>query len=208
MKSNWNIFLSQKRNRNILFGSVIALAATLFCFLHFLTYNESRIGFVFHDPVLGLFEPFNISLLTFIVTYSFAVAGIAIALRTPVLFIRLMQGYTIMTLIRVVCLYFVPLEPPADIIPLYDLLLKVSFYSGRDNLKDLFFSGHTASIFLFAFVFKERKLKIIFLTGSVAVALLVVLQHVHYSIDVIAAPLVSWLSLKIQEKLMGKTERG
>src|SRR6218665_3068812 len=200
MKSNWNIFLSQKRNRNILFGSVIALAATLFCFLHFLTYNESRIGFVFHDPVLGLFEPFNISLLTFIVTYSFAVAGIAIALRTPVLFIRLMQGYTIMTLIRVVCLYFVPLEPPADIIPLYDLLLKVSFYSGRDNLKDLFFSGHTASIFLFAFVFKERKLKIIFLTGSVAVALLVVLQHVHYSIDVIAAPLVSWLSLKIQEK--------
>ena len=197
----WKAYLTKKRNRIILGVSVAALCLTLFCFLHFLTFNESRVGFIFHDPLLSSFAPVDISIITFIITYSLALSGIIIALQTPVLFLRLLQAYMIMTLIRIACLYFLPLEPPADIIPLYDLLLKFSFYSGRDNLKDLFFSGHTAAIFLFAFVFEKRSLKIIFTIGSVLVGMCVLLQHVHYSIDVIVAPVVSWISVKIQEKI-------
>jgi len=197
----WKIYLSEKRNRIILFVSLLTLALTLLGFLHFLTFNEGRVGYLFHDPVLSLFSPFNISLFTFIVTYSLVLYGIASAFKTPVLLVRLLQGYMFMTLLRMACLYFVPLEPPADIIPLYDAFLKLSFYSGRDNLKDLFFSGHTATMFLFAFAFEDKKLKIIFTSGAILVGMLVLLQHVHYSIDVVAAPFVSWTSLKIQEKI-------
>ena len=88
-----------------------------------------------------------------------------------------------------------------DIIPLKDSFLQSSFYSGRENLKDLFFSGHTATIFLFAFGFRKKPLKILFAIGGTIVGILVVLQHVHYSIDVVVAPFVAYIAIRMQKKL-------
>lgn len=180
---------------------MLTLAIVLFSFLHFLTFNETRIGFVFNDPILSRFEPINVSTITFITTYSFGLTGLVIATQHPIVFIQLIQAYTIMTIIRITCLYLVPLEPPVHIIPLKDIFLESSFYSGRENLKDLFFSGHTATICLFAFGFKNKQQKWIFSIGTVIVAMLILLQHVHYSIDVIAAPIVSFIAIRIQQKL-------
>ena len=180
---------------------MLTLAIVLFSFLHFLTFNETRIGFVFNDPILSRFEPINVSTITFITTYGFGLTGLVIATQHPIVFIQLIQAYTIMTIIRITCLYLVPLEPPVHIIPLKDIFLESSFYSGRENLKDLFFSGHTATICLFAFGFKNKQLKWIFSIGTVIVAMLILLQHVHYSIDVIAAPIVSFIAFKLQQKL-------
>jgi hypothetical protein len=180
---------------------MLTLAVVLFSFLHFLTYNETRIGFVFNDPVLSRFEPINVSTITFITTYTLGLAGLIIAIQQPTVFIQLIQAYTIMTIIRITCLYLVPLEPPINIIPLKDIFLESSFYSGRENLKDLFFSGHTATICLFAIGFKTKLLKWLFSIGTAAVALLILAQHVHYSIDVIAAPIVSFIAIKLQQKL-------
>ena len=98
-------------------------------------------------------------------------------------------------------MYILPLESPASIIPLKDSFLQNSFYSGRENLKDLFFSGHTATVFLFAFAFKKRVLKLFFAIGGTVVGIFVVLQHVHYSIDVIVAPAFAYFSVYLQRKI-------
>lgn len=200
MNIGWKEYFSQKRKIIIFSSSLIFLASVLFFFLHFLTFNETRIGFTFNDPVLSRFEPIDISLLTFISTYAFGLSGLAIALRKPELFIKMIQAYTIMTIIRIICLYLVPLEPPVNIIPLDDPFLRSSFYSGRENLKDLFFSGHTATVCLFAFGLEKKTQRMIFVAGTVLVAVLILLQHVHYSIDVIAAPVVSFMAVKLQQK--------
>ena len=158
-------------------------------------------AFIFNDPVLNLFAPIDFSLTTFIITYAFVLSGILITSRKPCLFVKLIQGYAILTLYRIFSLVLITLEPPVAIIPLQDAFLQSTFYSGRVNLKDLFFSGHTAILFLFAFDFTNRLLKILFIAGGIIIAALLMLQHVLFSIDVFAAPVFAYLTIITREKI-------
>jgi hypothetical protein len=201
MEKSWQHYWQQKKNKTIFILSLLALALVLFCFLHFLTYNENRAGYRFDDPILSQFSPIDVSGITFGITYLMGLLGIIIALKKPALFIQLVQAYTLITLFRMVSMYLLPLEAPADIIPLKDYFLQNTFYSGRDNLKDLFFSGHTATIFLFGIYFTDKKIKIIFFSAALLIGILVVLQHVHYSIDVVFAPVFAIAAARIQRKV-------
>ncbi|MGZ4035889.1 MAG: phosphatase PAP2-related protein [Bacteroidia bacterium] len=201
MITNWQLYFSRPNKKIIFFSSVFVSVLTLIAFMHFLTFNENRAGHTFNDPVLNLFHPVPLSMFIFFVMYVFSIYGMFVAFRDPSLFVRLVQAYTLMTLARMLCIYLVPLEAPAAIIPLKDSLLENSVYAGRENLKDLFFSGHTATLFVFCFVFRKKALKWVFGIAGGIVGVLVVLQHVHYSIDVIAAPLFAYLSVMIQRKI-------
>jgi hypothetical protein len=63
--------------------------------------------------------------------------------------------------------------------------------------KDLFFSGHTSTLFLLFLIARKRALKIFFLAITLAVAMFLLKQHVHYTIDVLAAPVFAWISYRI-----------
>ena len=57
----------------------------------------------------------------------------------------------------------------------------------------LFFSGHTGLPFLLALMFWEHKvIRNIFLTFSFTFAIVVLLGHIHYSIDVLSAFFISY----------------
>lgn len=59
-----------------------------------------------------------------------------------------------------------------------------AFFSGND----LFFSGHTGLPFLMSFIFWDEKwLRYIFIAISIILGITVLLGHLHYSIDVLAA---------------------
>ncbi len=201
MKNAWQLYFARPNKRTVFFLTLAILTVTLISFVYFLTYNEGRVGYIFDDPILNSFKPIAVSEITFFVTYFFAVYGIIISFREPPIFISLLQAYTILTFLRMLSLYFFPLEAPTTIIPLKDSFLQSTFYSGRENLKDLFFSGHTATIFLFAFAFRKKGTKRFFFIGAYLVGILVVMQHVHFSIDVIAAPLFAYCAIQIQKKI-------
>ena len=58
---------------------------------------------------------------------------------------------------------------------------------------DLFFSGHVGSAFLVALIFwREKILRYIFLTASVIFAVVVLVGHLHYSIDVFGAFFITY----------------
>ncbi len=58
---------------------------------------------------------------------------------------------------------------------------------------DLFFSGHTGLPFLIALLFWETKyIRYLFLGGSFFFAIVVLLGHLHYSIDVLAAFFITY----------------
>ncbi|MBL0328631.1 MAG: phosphatase PAP2 family protein [Bacteroidetes bacterium] len=201
MKNAWQIYFSRPNKRILFFLTLFFLVLTLTSFVFFLTYNEHRAGYRFDDPILELFHPIAVSEITFFITYFLGIYGLIISFRMPQLFVGLLQAYIIMTLLRMLSLYVIPLEAPSTIIPLKDTFLQSTFYSGRENLKDLFFSGHTATIFLFAFVFRKKKTKLLFFCGATFIGVFLVVQHVHYSIDVLAAPLFAYTAVLIQKKL-------
>jgi len=191
--------MSFNNKKNSVFISLLFLFIVLISFYFFLEYNENRKASSFRDPILSLYAPVDVSLFIFVSTYFFGLIGLALSFKKTALFLQLLQSFCIMMLLRMICMYFFPLEPPETIIPLNDILLESSFYAGRPNLKDLFFSGHTATIFLFVFIYESRGLKLFFLFGSVLVASGILMQHVHYSIDVIVAPFASYVSVQLQK---------
>ena len=84
-----------------------------------------------------------------------------------------------------------------------------SFFTGDD----LFFSGHTGLPFLFALIFWDNKISRWFcLLSSVFFGVVVLLGHLHYSIDVLAAFFITYtiyhIALKIfpQDKICFEAE--
>lgn len=70
---------------------------------------------------------------------------------------------------------------------------------------DLFFSGHTGLPFLLALIFWDTpRLRYIFIGTSIMFAAVVLLGHLHYSIDVLSAYFITFTIHHIAEKLFKK----
>lgn len=69
---------------------------------------------------------------------------------------------------------------------------------------DLFFSGHTALPFLGFLIYKNSKIKWLFLISSFIIAGSTLLMHQHYSIDVFAAFFITYGFYKIANKFFNK----
>jgi len=103
-----------------------------------------------------------------------------------------------------VMMFLIPLNPPAEMIPLNDPFVQ-NFSSGRILTKDLFFSGHTATIFLLFLTSGGKAFKIFFLSATILVGACLLLQHVHYTIDVISAPFFGYLCYRFIYRVQKKT---
>ena len=85
----------------------------------------------------------------------------------------------------------VALEPPIGLIKLVDPLTGV-FYGEATITKDLFFSGHIATVTLIFLCLEKRNDKIIAFLAVIATAILLVIQHIHYTIDIVASPIITY----------------
>jgi hypothetical protein len=193
---NWSNFLRNRYFRNELIISVIVLALTLTNLAKFLNYVELRNGIMLPDPLLKLFNSVNLTWLTFILIYLSIIIILSSLSTKPKKLIFAVQCYTVLIIIRIFMMYLVPLNPPEGMISLNDPFVQF-FGTGKLLTKDLFFSGHTATIFLFYLVSDKRLYKAFFLTATILVSTSVLLQHVHYSIDVASAPFFSYTSYRL-----------
>jgi hypothetical protein len=196
VSDTWKTYLSNKQNRLNGFFTLIILILVLISLPNFLQFIEKRNGFSFNDPVLTLFEPVNLTWLTFALIYISVVTAIFYLANKPTFLILALRTYAITALFRIIVMYLLPLNPPETMIPLNDPFVQF-FGSGEVLTKDLFFSGHTSTLFILFLCVDMKKLKLAFLTGTVLVALFVVLQHVHYTIDVVAAPFFAYVSFEL-----------
>jgi len=192
--------MSDRQFRRQLYVTIAVLLVTLAGLSRFLEFVEDRPGTVLHDPVLQSFSPIDLTWLTFALIYIGLVAGLATLLRTPRIFLVTVQSYVLMVAVRIIMMYAFPLNPPEGLIPLKDPFVQY-FGSGRPPTKDLFFSGHTATLFLLFLTAQTKGMKALFFTCAVTVAVAVILQHVHYMVDVLVAPFVSYGVLRIVQHL-------
>jgi hypothetical protein len=203
-REQWKEFYKVKRFRTEFIVTSFLVILSLVSLANFLNYVEAREGVVLNDPLLNLFKPADLTFLSFGLIYISLFVAIFFLIKTPSRLVIALQAYIILVLVRIIAMYLVPLNPPTGMLSLSDPFVEY-FGTGQLLTKDLFFSGHTATIFLFYLVSNPARagLKMFFFICTILVAVFVLLQHVHYTIDVVSAPFFAFSAYKLSLKFNG-----
>jgi hypothetical protein len=181
---------------------LILFFVVLLFYGRFLDFIETRPGSVLTDPILDTFQPVEVTWSTFGIIYISVIMILAHLSWQPQQLLIAFQAYIFIAVARMVSMYLTPLDPPPLLIPLEDPF--VQSVSSGVLTRDLFFSGHTSTSFLLYLSATGRKMKLFFLICTIFVGILVLIQHVHYSIDVVAAPFYAYTCYKLSRYLSSK----
>ncbi len=203
----WKSFLKNKKNLAEFIITMIILTVVLISFSQFLHFIEQREGVVLSDPVLRAFNPIYLTWLTFALIYLSLIIFVVTSFNKPDKLLIAFQAYGLMVIFRSIAMYLTPFEAPESILLLNDPFIQL-FGKGEILTKDLFFSGHTGTLFLLFLLAENKTLKSIFLISTIMVGTAVLLQHVHYSIDVFVAPFVAYGAYRIIKNLHIKIFKG
>ena len=175
----------------LLFPSILLILPTFFSKI------EARQGIVLNDWLLKRIPSMDFSVVIFILVWSTSLLILVRCIQKPAIFLMTIYFLIIITLLRIITISIIPLDPPNGLIILKDPITSLS-YGGSSVFitKDLFFSGHTANLFMFYLCLQKKRDKLFALSTSLLVGLLVLVQHVHYSIDVIGAIVFTYLLVK------------
>jgi PAP2 superfamily C-terminal len=171
--------------------TVSILGVLLFFYAHFLDWIELRPGVLLHDPLLASFPARKVTWIVFSLIYGGLVLGLGALGARPTALLVALQSYALVIAARMAAMYFVPLDPPLGMIHLKDPFVQL-FDSRVVLTKDLFFSGHVATLFLLFLTARHRLLRAAFLLATVVVGAGLIWQHVHYTIDVLTAPFITF----------------
>jgi membrane-associated phospholipid phosphatase len=189
--------------QRVIAGTILAIALLLFL-PFFFALIEKRNGVILNDWLLQYLPAMDFSVLIFIIIWSSFLLVIIRSIQQPVFFLALLASMVLLTIVRIATIYLVVLDPPEGLIKLQDPLTSLT-YGGRGIFitKDLFFSGHTSNLFMFYLCLQKKRDKIFVLLGTITVGILVLVQHVHYSMDVIGAFIITFILVKVVKNWLG-----
>lgn len=204
MKERWEEYFKEK-NAGVKFViTLVILVLCLYSLSRFIVFVETRQGAVLDDPVFYWFKAVDLNIVIFVLIYGSLIGGlINLVINSPKGLVIALQTYAAMVIVRMAMMYVVPLDPPMGTIDLQDPLVFI-VGTGTKVTKDLFFSGHTATLFMIFLVTQKKWLKNVFLVNTILVGVFVILQKVHYTVDVMVAPFVSYGVFKLVSFLNGE----
>jgi membrane-associated phospholipid phosphatase len=198
---SWPAALKDKDFKRKFFVSIFLLIAVLVFFFFILQYAENRNGITIEKGWLnGIIASTDFSGWIFALMYGATILGLIFCFRKPATALLLIRTYLLLQFLRALTLLLIPLDPPEGIIPLEDPFLRATFYNGRANLKDLFFSGHVATLIMFIPVISNKWIRWLLAIVVLAVGILLVAQRVHYIVDVIAAPVFAVIAFYLAKR--------
>ncbi len=191
MERSWRDTLKE---RSKVAALVYGLALITF-FILYLPYFFGQVidpkpGWLLHDVVLNYLKPINNSWLIFTLIYICILQTIVTNFKKPEVILLGLVTYCSVSLVRMLTIYVFTLEPPPGLIPLIDPFVSLIAYDSNFT-KDLFFSGHVSTLTMLILVEPQRQLKFLKIGATVAVSILLLFQHIHYTIDVLFAPIIS-----------------
>jgi hypothetical protein len=199
---SWLEAWQHKSFRNKTFVALALVAIILLLLPSFFAFIEKREGMVLQDFVLDHLPAMDVSIPTFVIIWSVVLLVFYRMFQNPSLFLLVAYGFILMCMLRVLTISLLPLNPPPGLITLKDPIANIAYGgNGIFITKDLFYSGHTGNMFLFFLCLQGKWDKIIALTASVMVGILVLVQHIHYSVDVFAAFIFTYFIYLVAKKV-------
>jgi len=167
----------------------------------FFQHIEQRPGVQLHDFVLARVPAMDVSLYIFLIEWGMGLLILIRAIKTPAIYVRYVWLYIVISLSRLLTITLVPLAAPANLVELVDPITGV-FYGHAVITKDLFYSGHTATLVAMYFCLPRKSDRNVVVIATIAMACLLLVQHVHYTIDIVAAPVFVFLINRIMQATM------
>lgn len=190
LRSYKEVFTHKKTLQNMLIGFLLFLFGLFVSYFAY-EYIATTNGPVARDIFLDNLPTLDVALLFFLAIFFMGSVAIVLSILNPrrAPFILIATG--LFFAIRAFFLILTHLSPP-----------NIEYYRGLSTGTDLFFSGHVGYSFLLALMFwKNRFLKILFIALSIAMAALVLLGHLHYSIDVFSAYFIVYVIFIIAKRV-------
>jgi PAP2 superfamily C-terminal len=187
--------------RKAIAAGILFIAIMLFL-PHFFSVIEARQGIILNDWVLQKIPARDFSLTIFIFLWSASLLLIVRCIQQPAIFLMAIYLIIVVTLTRIVTISLFPLDPPPGLIHIKDPLTSLSYGGSQVFMtKDLFFSGHTSNLFLIYLCLNKKRDKQFALLATITVGILVLVQHVHYCIDVIFAIIFTYCLAKLAKRV-------
>lgn len=203
VRAAWAHYLATKGNRFEIVGSVALLIVVMATFAQFLGFVETRPGATLADPVLNHLPNIDLTWVIFPLIYGSVIAAIMLLAVHPKRLVFALQLYALVVASRMLAMYLLPLDPPVNMILLRDPIVEL-FATGTAPTRDLFFSGHTATMFMLYLTAENRIARTVFLVLTFVIAIALLLQHVHYTIDVLAAFVFAYAGDDLLRRMKGK----
>jgi hypothetical protein len=193
LEPSWTEVLQHRIFRRWFLAAVTSLLSlSLFVPYFFQQVIQPRAAIPVNDPVMNLFFPTDWSLPILSLLYVAIGISFVANFNKPLTILTGISVYGIVTWLRMGTIYAVTLEPPAGVIPLTDPFLKFVVYNRSNFVKDLFFSGHISSMTIMVLLTTNRTLKWLLGLMTLTMAVLLLWQHAHYTVDLIAAPPITY----------------
>ncbi len=202
---NWKESLSTSGYATKLITTVAVFVSGALQFPTYFKNIQKRTGTDLNDFVLAHIPFIDVSTHIFAIIYGFLIYMILRVLIKPQLFLLFALTFVIETVFRMTTIYFFPLNPPADLVILHDTFAQILIYGDTEPItKDLFFSGHTATMVMICLFVEGKKEKIASITATFALVTLLLIQHVHYTVDIIGALFFTYISYLIARQIVTK----
>ena len=202
VKQGWTAaWQSAKFRRMIVTAFILAVVIASF-FPMFFQSIEKRNGVVLNDWLLNVLPAHDVSLPMMLTVWVVTALLLFRCVQNPEILLTFLWTYILLSLVRMGTISLVALDAPVNLIGLADPLSN-AFYGAKFVTKDLFFSGHTSAMFLICLCLQSRLDKKLALAGTVIVGFLLLVQHVHYTMDVLAAPVFTWLVYRLTQRWLG-----
>lgn len=189
IKLNWQAAFNTSLKRVRLIIGTMLIVSIINIMPSFFKAIEQRNGVVLHDWVLASLPAVDVSIPIFAIIWGMGILMMIRTLYKPDLGITYLWTLIFVCIARFITLTLVKLDPPAGLIPLIDPLTAY-FYGHAAVTKDLFFSGHTATLTLIYLNLERKSDKRIAMAATIVLMFLLLIQHIHYTMDIVAAPII------------------
>ncbi|WP_051293405.1 phosphatase PAP2 family protein [Olivibacter sitiensis] len=169
---------------------------------YFFEQIELREGVQLNDMLLRWFPSYDLSSPIFILIWGITFLFLYRSLYDATLFVQMLYSFVFLIFMRIVTISLIPLDPPDGLIPLVDPISNAAYGKVDFITKDLFFSGHTSTMFLMFLCLRQKTDKIVAFFAAIMVGIMVLIQHVHYTIDVVAVPFFTYICYFMAQRLL------
>ncbi len=205
IKQEWVAAWQSPRFRKRIITALIFAVGIASFFPVFFQTIEKRDGVMLNDWLLNVLPAHDVSFPLMAIVWCMTALTLYRCAQKPDMLMTFLWSYILVSLVRLMTISIVALDAPANLIGLADPLSN-AFYGAKFVTKDLFFSGHTSTIFLMALCLQNKAEKIVGYVATAAVGFLLLVQHVHYTMDVLTAPVFTWLIYRLTKRLLARDE--